>query len=170
MVGGIIIRKQNKITKNNNMMAFVTIEDLFGTIETIVFPKIYEECSDCIYEDNIVLIEGTLSMGEEDTPKIMCNKMTPLIKTDSTEPEKALRKPQRIYIKVTNREHYKSIKNDIFAAISASPGEDAVVIYSEREKANMVLPDKNRADAGSLALLSALKAVVGDDGVKVKAV
>lgn len=170
VVGGIIIRKQNKITKNNNMMAFVTIEDLFGTIETIVFPKIYEECSNCIYEDNIVLIEGTLSIGEEDTPKIMCNKMTPLIKADAPEVEEPFRKPQRIYIKVTNREHYKTIKNDIFAALSASPGDDAVVIYSEREKANMVLPDKNRADASSSGLITALKAVVGDDGVKVKAV
>ncbi|HBC29745.1 MAG TPA: DNA polymerase III subunit alpha, partial [Clostridiales bacterium] len=60
VIGGIIIKKQNKITKNNNMMAFITLEDLYGTVEGIIFPKIYDNCKDILYEDNIVLVEGAI--------------------------------------------------------------------------------------------------------------
>ncbi|MDF2677663.1 MAG: dnaE [Bacillota bacterium] len=80
VIGGIIIKKQNKITKNNNMMAFITLEDLYGTIEGIIFPKIFENYKELLYEDNIVLVEGNLNVVEDDVPKLICNKITKLNK------------------------------------------------------------------------------------------
>jgi DNA polymerase III subunit alpha len=57
------------------MMAFITLEDLFGTVEVIVFPKTYDKYKELLFEDSIVLIEGTLSIVEEDTPKLMSNRI-----------------------------------------------------------------------------------------------
>ena len=72
------------------MMAFVTLEDLYGTIEVIVFPKTYNSYQELLYEDNIVLLEGTLNVSEEETPKLICNRMSQLTNKES----------QKLYIKV----------------------------------------------------------------------
>ena len=77
-IGGIIVAVKNKLTKNNNMMAFLVLEDLYGSIEVIVFPKIYDGYLKYIKEDSIVVIEGSISSREEEEPKVICNKITPL--------------------------------------------------------------------------------------------
>ncbi|SCZ05360.1 DNA polymerase III subunit alpha [Alkaliphilus peptidifermentans] len=79
-VGGIVIEKSTKTTRNNQMMAFVTLEDLFGTIECIVFPKVYTRSIKYLEEDEALIMEGTLNFKEEETPKILVNIIRPLIK------------------------------------------------------------------------------------------
>lgn len=71
VTGGIITNVRKKTTKNNTMMAFVTIEDLYGIMELLIFPKTYEKFSGILLEDNIVLVKGRLSLREDDTPKII---------------------------------------------------------------------------------------------------
>ncbi len=61
-VGGIIASKKSKTTKNNNLMAFITLEDLYGYMEVIVFPTIYERFSNLIVEENIVIVNGRISL------------------------------------------------------------------------------------------------------------
>ncbi|NMR95689.1 hypothetical protein HKB01_00085, partial [Vibrio parahaemolyticus] len=73
---GLITDKKNKVTKNNNMMAFFTLEDLYSNIECIVFPTIFEKYFDQIVEDNIVLVEGKLSISEVEEPKIIVDKIS----------------------------------------------------------------------------------------------
>ena len=68
---GIISSVKKKFTKNNTTMAFVTIEDLYGTTELIVFDSCYRECSEILVNDNIVLVEGRISIREEEEPKIV---------------------------------------------------------------------------------------------------
>lgn len=68
---GIIVSVKKKITKNNSMMAFVTVEDLFGTVELLVFPKVYEKYAGLLTNENIVIIRGRLSIREDDSPKIL---------------------------------------------------------------------------------------------------
>jgi len=77
VIGGIINSKKNKITKNNNIMAFITLEDLYGTIECIVFPAVYDKYNELIEENNIVVIEGKISTNEEEEPKILCENIYP---------------------------------------------------------------------------------------------
>jgi DNA polymerase-3 subunit alpha len=165
VMGGIIIKKQNKITKNNNMMAFITLEDLYGTFEGIIFPKVYEGCKDVLYEDSIVLIEGTINAAEDDAPKLICNKVTEL-KKSSTSPAK--HKEKKLYIKVKDKNHYMKIKNDLFTNISKCSGNDCVIIYSEHEKANMVLPQNCWVNAGDKSLINVLKILLGETNVVVK--
>jgi DNA polymerase-3 subunit alpha len=163
VMGGIIIKKQNKITKNNNMMAFITLEDLYGTVEGIIFPKVYDDCKDILYEDNIVLVEGTIDTSEEEAPKLIINKVTELKK----EYENGIR-PSKLYIKVKDTESYKNIKKDLFYCICKHKGGDCVIIYNERDKANMVLSDKYRVNTEDEILVKDLKKLVGEKNIAIK--
>jgi len=165
VIGGIIIKKQNKITKNNNMMAFVTLEDLYGTVEGIIFPKIYEGCKDILYEDNIVLIEGTIDASEEEAPKLICNKIRELKKEEpNIQDERNIRK---LYLKVENTEHYKKVKTELFNNICKHTGNDCVIIYNQQEKANMVLPMKNWVNIDNEELIKSLNALLGNNNVAI---
>lgn len=166
IVGGIIIKKQNKITKNNNMMAFITLEDLYGTIEGIVFPGVYDDCKDILYEDNIVLAGGTIDASEEETPKLICNKIAELKKESALNPEE--RSSYTLYLKVKNANHYKKIKKNIFENILRYAGNDRVIIYSEQEKAALTLSGKNRVNSCSEELIKNLKILLGKNNIVIK--
>ena len=73
---GIISSIKKKYTKSNKLMAFVTIEDLYGSCEIIVFENCYMNCADLLIEDNIVLVEGRLSIREDEETKIVASKIT----------------------------------------------------------------------------------------------
>ena len=95
---GIITSIKKKYTKNNKIMAFVTIEDLYGIAEVIVFENAYIKAGKSLVEENIVLVDGRLSIREDDTTTIIANeikdfgeqkqKIFTLDITDSTEEEK----------------------------------------------------------------------------------
>lgn len=73
---GIISSIKKKYTKSNKLMAFITIEDLYGSCEIIVFENCYMNCADVLIEDNIVLVEGRLSIREDEDTKIVASKIT----------------------------------------------------------------------------------------------
>lgn len=74
-----------KTTKNNQMMAFVNLEDLFGNIECIIFPKTFKHYNNLINEENLVIMEGTLNVKEEEQPKVLVNTINPLLKISGNE-------------------------------------------------------------------------------------
>jgi DNA polymerase-3 subunit alpha len=74
----IINRVKTQITKKGNMMAFLDIEDMRGGLETIVFPTVYEKCKEVISVDSVVVLRGKLNFKDEDTPKIIAEKITPI--------------------------------------------------------------------------------------------
>ena len=166
IVGGIIIKKQNKITKNNNMMAFIMLEDLYGTIGGIVFPRVYDDCKDILYEDNIVLVGGTIDASEEEVPKLICNKISELKKETALNTEE--RPSYTLYLKVKNANHYKEIKRNIFDNILRYAGNDRVIIYSEQEKASLTLPDKNCVNSCSEELIKNLRILLGKNSIVIK--
>ena len=77
---GIIVSKKILNTKSNKLMAFITIEDLYGTVEAVVFPTIYMNYSNLLQNDNIVMVSGKLSVREDDVTKILVDEITPLKK------------------------------------------------------------------------------------------
>jgi len=81
-VGGIITDKITKTTKNNNLMAFVTLEDLYGSMEVIVFPNTLVKYGSMLVKENAVFIDGRLSVREEEQPKIICETVRPIKKND----------------------------------------------------------------------------------------
>ncbi|HEX2946415.1 MAG TPA: DNA polymerase III subunit alpha [Clostridia bacterium] len=81
-VGGIITEKKTKTTKSNNLMAFITLEDLFGSMEVIVFPTILTRYSALLVNENAVFIDGRISIKEEEQPKIICDTVRPIKKME----------------------------------------------------------------------------------------
>ncbi len=77
-VAGILVQKKTLVTRNGQLMAFIDIEDFYGLIEVVVFPRVYEACSNCLQEDNILLIKGTVNFKEEESPKILANRIKQL--------------------------------------------------------------------------------------------
>jgi DNA polymerase-3 subunit alpha len=74
----VISSKKTQMTRNGKMMAFLGVEDLLGGVETIVFPNVYERCAPTIFEDAIVVLRGRLNFKDEETPKIIAEKITPV--------------------------------------------------------------------------------------------
>lgn len=74
-LAGIISSKRTLVTKKNNMMAFVQLEDLYGTIEVVVFPNVYERCKEAIQEDAVIVVKGTVNRKEDEAPKVLADKI-----------------------------------------------------------------------------------------------
>ncbi|MDR1136504.1 MAG: DNA polymerase III subunit alpha [Clostridiales Family XIII bacterium] len=74
----IINRKKTQVTKTGKLMAFINVEDLVGEVEALVFPNVYEKCAAVINEDSVVVLRGRLNFKEEETPKIIADKITPI--------------------------------------------------------------------------------------------
>jgi len=78
VIGGIVSSRKTKTTKNNNLMAFIGLEDLFGTMELIVFPTIFEKYSQLLQMESVVIVKGRLSIREDEPPKIICEEVFPI--------------------------------------------------------------------------------------------
>ena len=105
------------------MMAFITLEDLYGTVECIVFPATYDRYSSLIDEDNLIVIEGKVSLNEEDEPKIICEKITRLNRF----------KKGKVYLKISKGKPLNTF-NIIKETLTKYKGETPVYVYIEEEK------------------------------------
>lgn len=188
-IGGLIIKKQNKITKNNNLMSFITLEDLFGTIEVIVFPNVLNKYTEILYEDNIVLVEGTLTISEEESPKLICDRVLNIQAVDNrgyrteniakslnfknnelfkSKDIKYNENNKKLYIKVKNLEIYKTLKKEFFEILSKYKGNNKIVVYNEEDKTTKNLPNKYYIDVEEVELLFNLKNIFGENNIIVK--
>lgn len=84
---GIVVSVRMKVTKSNSTMAFLVLEDMFGAMEVLVFPKILSEFAGQIAEGRILKLVGRLSMREEEEPKIICEKVFPAPPASGAQPE-----------------------------------------------------------------------------------
>jgi DNA polymerase-3 subunit alpha len=87
-IAGIVTEIKTISTKTNRMMAFVTVEDLYGQMEMIVFPKIYEQYAALLSNDSQILVEGNISVKEDEQPKILANKIR-ILERKTSIPEQA---------------------------------------------------------------------------------
>jgi DNA polymerase-3 subunit alpha len=153
-IGGIITEKKIKYTKNNQIMAFITIEDLVGSIEVIVFPPAYEKNSSKLVEENKVFIEGRVSLEDERDGKLICEKVTAFDEI-----------PRTLWIKFPNMKSYVDKENELYLLIHDFEGKDRVTIYIEETRQKKTLPANKNINADS-ALLDKLCAVFGKDNIK----
>ena len=100
-LGGMIIETRMNTTKANKLMCFITLEDLYGTIECLVFPRIYDRLARMIQNDTVVVIRDTLSLREDEEPKLLVEDIRPLDSAEST--PLAPERPKRLYLKIENR-------------------------------------------------------------------
>lgn len=157
-LGGIIIKKQNKVTRNNNLMAFATLEDLYGSVELIIFPNTLDKYGEIIQEDSIVFVEGKLSYKEDENPKIICERIKSI--------NKDLKK--KIYLKIEKDKNLKEEKRKIVKLIKNYPGMNEVSVYVEKDDKSYKLPKKYRGDGSNKLFEVELKEILGNDNVVIK--
>ena len=154
-LGGMISGITRKTTKNNTTMAFLTLEDLLGTVEIIVFPRDYEKYRSAITEDAKVLVRGRVSAEEDKAAKLIC---TEIISMDDL--------PRELWIRFKNKDAFFAAEEKLYEILSGSDGKQEVVIYLEEERAVKRLP-KNRCVALSADLLEILKKAYGEEQIKI---
>ena len=155
VIGGMISEKKIKYTKNDKVMAFLTLEDLVGSVEVVVFPKVYEQESAKLVEEGKVFIRGRVSLEEDRDGKLIC---------ESVEAFDEVRKT--LWLRFPTKQAYETAEDGLLQLLSSSDGNDQVVIYVENPKAKKTLPP-NRNVKADKALLERLSALYGEENVKV---
>lgn len=155
VVGGIIAAKTIKHTKTNKVMAFLTLEDLLGTVEIVVFPKDYEKNKLYLEEDNKVFVRGRVSEEDESASKLICETIVPF---DQVKRE--------LWIQYEDKAEFLREERNLYQMINASEGEDTVVIYCKAEKAIKRLPANRNVGIDNI-LLGRLTNCYGEKRVKV---
>ena len=154
-VGGMISSKTVKTTKYNTMMAFITLEDLVGTVEIIVFPRDYEKYKILLQEDNKVFVRGKVTVEEEKPAKLICGDVIPFETI-----------PKEVWIKYPNKEDFVKDEQSLYQILSQSDGEDSVIIYLEYEKAIKHLPKSKNINA-EVEFINKLKEKYGTGNIQV---
>ena len=155
VIGGMITSKKVKTTKTNQLMAFITIEDLVGTVEVLVFPKIYEKNRPSFTEENKVFVRGRASIGDDPVGKLICEEVIPF--TDI---------PNELWLQFENQAFYESHIDDVMAALRDSDGKDRVIMYLKEER-KMRRLSENWAVLAGPDLLGRLYRILGEKNVKV---
>ena len=155
IVGGMITDKIIKYTKNNKTMAFLTLEDLLGTVEVIVFPRDYEKNAALLQVDDKVFIQGRVSAEEEKPSKLILEKIYPFMETR-----------RELWIQFPDRKTYEQEVAGLYEMLKESDGKDTVVLYIRAEKAMKRLPASRSVEAES-GLIGELSRRFGPENVKV---
>ena len=155
IIGGMITEKTIKYTRNNKVMAFLTVEDLMGTVEIVVFPRDYEKWQTLINEDARVFIQGRVNAEDDKPSKLILEKVRAF---DDI--------PREIWIQFKDREDYAQKEQELLNYLRGSVGTSAVVIYLKDVKAIKRLPAGYHVQISDF-LLEELKKKYGDSNVKV---
>ena len=155
IIGGMIVDKTVKTTRTNSLMAFITMEDLVGTVEVIVFPKDYEKYRRDLEEDRKVFIRGRVTVEEDKPAKLICQSMIPF---DDI--------PKQLWIQCGKKEEYQEKEGALFETLSEYDGHDTVIIYLSAERAKKQLPN-SRMTRVCPELLKHLYDMFGSENVKV---
>ncbi|MEG6566410.1 DNA polymerase III subunit alpha [Thermoanaerobacterium saccharolyticum] len=147
---GIVESKKIKFTKNNNMMAFVNLADLYGTIEVIVFPAVYEKYSKFLSEDLPVVVKGKVSLREDEEPKILCDEVKPLTH----------RIREKLWLNVKEQKDVEKIKGILVKYRGNIP---VFIRYANKNLA----AQKDLWVNGANELLDELASVLGEENVKI---
>jgi len=155
VVGGLIVDKTIKYTKNNKVMAFAELEDLTGTMEIVVFPRDYEKYGTLLEEDAKVFIRGHVSEEEEKASKLICEKIYPFTQTK-----------KELWIQFPDREAYEGSETLLKDLTMEEEGETPIIVYLSAEKAYKRL-SRGRNVRLSDRLIGDLRQSFGADNVKV---
>ena len=155
VVGGLVTGKVVKTIRSNQLMAFITLEDLMGSVEVIVFPKNYEADRDLLTEDSKIFIKGRVSLGDEPVGKLVCEQVIPFSKV-----------PRQLWLQFEDKEMYQAMEGTILGILKESEGQDSVVIYLKKERAKKILPANWKVEAAG-ELMEKLIRQLGENNVKV---
>lgn len=160
-----------KSTKKGDMMAFVTVEDRTSSIEAVVFPKTYQQCRNIIQEDAPVLITGRIDAREDEKPKIIVQEIRPLNEQTAEDAqhqsvEADVKKESKNILKLRINSIRSQEWNDVKKILLKDLGQTIVYLYVEGETKPRRVNDMYRCNLSD-NILSELKALLGEDNVKI---
>ncbi len=155
IIGGIIATLAIKYTKTNKTMAILTLEDLLGTVEVVVFPRDYEKYKEYLQEENKVFIRGRVSEEDDAPSKLICESVVPFSQTR-----------KELWLQYADKDTFLAQEQMLYDLIGNSDGRDEVVIYCKKERVVKRL-GRNRNVQVETGLLSRLMNYLGDSCVKV---
>lgn len=156
ILGGILTEVNQKVTRNNTIMAFLKLEDLSGEIEVIVFPRTLDRVRESISEDALVTIKGRISLKEDEPPKLICEKIEGLEKVDSN----------KIYIRVADEEAVKKVNYELRRGFEEYKGESAIYVFNASNNKSYRLTREAWLNLDT-DIITILKEKYGEDNVKV---
>ncbi len=155
-IGGILADKKIKYTKNDKIMAFLTIEDLYGSIEVVVFPRDYEKNSEKLVVDSKVFVKGRVQVEDEKDGKLIGSR---IFSFDEV--------PRRLTIYFRDKESYMQQERKLDDMLADSEGKDRVAVVCVKERVQKVLPENRNVQIDE-SLLAQLRREFGEECVRVK--
>ena len=160
-VGGIITQKKNMLTKKNAMMCFLTLEDLYGSIDIVVFPNIYEKYGQLVNIDSTVLIKGKININEEQSSSIICETIIELSKFNDNRSSNGKNSLEIRIPEMTN-----PIIDRVKSILAQYPGETPVVLSIQNTNKKFK-SNKNLWVNINQKLIHELSTIFGDNNIKV---
>ncbi len=155
VIGGIITEKTIKYTKQNKAMAFITVEDPFGTVEVIIFPRDYEKYSRYLNEDEKVFVAGHANVEEDKNGKLICEK---IYSFDDTKRE--------LWLQFATKEAFEEKEKELYSLLYGSDGNDEIVIYIASPRAMKRLGQNHNIHINP-ELVGNLTEFLGEKNVKI---
>ena len=155
IIGGMITEKTIKYTRNNKVMAFLTVEDLLGTVEIVVFPRDYEKWQSMLNEDARVFVQGRVNAEEDKPSKLILEKVRAFEDM-----------PQELWIQFKDKAEYAEKEQELLETLKGYAGVSAVVIYLKDVNAMKRLPAGYHARISD-SLTGELRKKYGESNVKV---
>ena len=140
IVGGMIADKNVKVTKSSNkLMAYIQLEDLYGTIEITIFPRDYERLKPLLTDDAKIFVRGRVQTSENRAAKLICRDIIPFDRI-----------PCELWIRFENMEEFVDKEQELYKNLLPYDGKDLVCIYVAKEKQVKRLPKSRGVDARKL--------------------
>ena len=155
IIGGMITEKTIKYTRNNKVMAFLTVEDLLGTVEIVVFPRDYEKWQSMLNEDARVFVQGRVNAEDDKPSKLILEKVRAFEDM-----------PQELWIQFKDKAEYAEKEQELLETLKGYAGVSAVVIYLKDVNAMKRLPAGYHARISD-SLTGELRKKYGESNVKV---
>ena len=155
IIGGMITEKTIKYTRNNKVMAFLTVEDLLGTVEIVVFPRDYEKWQSMLNEDARVFVQGRVNAEDDKPSKLILEKVRAFEDM-----------PQELWIQFKDKAEYAEKEQELLETLKGYSGVSAVVIYLKDVNAMKRLPAGYHARISD-SLTGELRKKYGESNVKV---
>ena len=157
-----VVKSRMMTTKSNSMMAFTSVEDLTGTMEVIVFPKVLDAFRDSLHENAVVVIDGRLSVREDEASKLLAESIVPI---DNYDPDPMKTAAKKLYIRVPSRSSREYAK--VVNLLGIFDGDMPVLLYLTDTKQYLRVP-RHLYASGHPLLFKELERLVGTDNIATK--
>ena len=165
-----VVKSRIMTTKSNSMMAFTSVEDLTGTMEVIVFPKVLDAFRDSLHENAVVVIDGRLSVREDEASKLLAESIVPIdnydpARLDNGRPDPMKTAAKKLYIRVPSRSSREYAK--VVNLLGIFDGDMPVLLYLTDTKQYLRVP-RHLYASGHPLLFKELERLVGTDNIATK--